>query len=98
MLEWMKVRRYRTFWVLFTLFLVSMFGISFIWWYFNYQLSQGDIGMKMVGNMIFGSFNFPGLIGGCAPFHTDIRCQGAQFAAHYEVSFCSEAECFRVRR
>jgi hypothetical protein len=61
MLEWMKVRRYRTFWVLFTLFLVSMFGISFIWWYFNYQLSQGDIGMKMVGNMIFGSFNFPGV-------------------------------------
>ncbi|CAN5790347.1 hypothetical protein BH10BAC3_BH10BAC3_38520 [soil metagenome] len=62
LLEWMKVRRYRTFWVLFTLFLISMFGISFIWWYFNYQLSSsGDMGTKMVGSMIFGSFNFPGV-------------------------------------
>ena len=61
LLEWMKVRRYRTFWVLFTLFLISMFGISFIWWYFNYQLSNGDMATKMVGSMIFGSFNFPGV-------------------------------------
>lgn len=60
-LEWMKVRRYRTFWVLFTLFVISMFGISFIWWYFSYELSQGDMASKMVGNMIFGSFNFPGV-------------------------------------
>ena len=61
LLEWMKVRRYRTFWVLFTLFLISMFGISFIWWYFSYQLSQGDMAMKMAGSMLFGSFNFPGV-------------------------------------
>ncbi|MES2646749.1 MAG: ABC transporter permease [Bacteroidota bacterium] len=60
-LEWMKVRRYRTFWVLFTLFMISMFGISFMWWYFNHQLSQGDMGAKMVSSMIFGSFNFPGV-------------------------------------
>ncbi len=61
-IEWMKVRRYRTFWVLFTLFIISMFGISYIWWYFHQQLvSSGDMGSKVVGNMVFGSFNFPGV-------------------------------------
>lgn len=61
-LEWMKVRRYRTFWVLFTLFVISMFGISFIWWYFNQQLTAtGDFTANAVSTMIFGSFRFPGV-------------------------------------
>lgn len=61
-IEWMKVRRYRTFWVLFCLFVISMFGISYIWWYFNHQLSSsGDMAMKAAGSIIFGSFNFPGV-------------------------------------
>jgi ABC-2 type transport system permease protein len=59
-IEWMKVRRYRTFWVLFTLFVVSMFGISFIWWYLNRQFeTSGDITMQAAGSMLFGSFHFP---------------------------------------
>ena len=61
-LEWMKVRRYRTFWVLFTLFIISMFGISFIWWYFNQQLtSSGDMAAAAASSFIFGSFRFPGV-------------------------------------
>src|SRR4051812_6198783 len=61
-IEWMKVRRYRTFWVLFTLFAVSMFGISFIWWYMNQQFeTSGDFTMKAAGSMLFGSFHFPGV-------------------------------------
>lgn len=61
-IEWMKIRHYRTFWVLFTLFVVSMFGISYIWWYFNQQLSgSGDMAATAVSAMVFGSFKFPGV-------------------------------------
>jgi ABC-2 type transport system permease protein len=62
LIEWMKIRRYRTFWVMFTLFIISMFGISYIWWYFNKQLvAAGDPGSAMISTMVFGSFNFPGV-------------------------------------
>ena len=61
-IEWMKVRRYRTFWVLFALFVLSMFGISFIWWYLDHQLkTSNDMAMQAVGTMVFGSFSFPGV-------------------------------------
>ena len=59
-IEWMKVKSYRTFWVLFVLFIVSMLGINYIYWYIKQQLiGSGDMGSAAVGNMLFGDFSFP---------------------------------------
>jgi hypothetical protein len=58
----MKIRRYRIFWVMFTLFIISMFGISYIWWYFSRQLGgSGDVTLAAASTFIFGSFNYPGV-------------------------------------
>jgi ABC-type transport system involved in multi-copper enzyme maturation permease subunit len=61
-LEWMKVRKYRTFWILFGLFVVSMVGINYIYWELKQQMVQSaDVVTKTAGNLIFGDFTFPGV-------------------------------------
>jgi ABC-type transport system involved in multi-copper enzyme maturation permease subunit len=61
-LEWMKVKRYRTFWILFALFIVSMLGINYVYWEIKQQLvSSADLMAKTAGSVIFGDFNFPGV-------------------------------------
>jgi ABC-type transport system involved in multi-copper enzyme maturation permease subunit len=59
-LEWMKVKKYRTFWILFVLFIISMVGINYIYWETKQQLTtSGDIMAQTAGNLIFGDFSFP---------------------------------------
>lgn len=59
-IEWMKVKNYRTFWILFLLFVISMVGINYIYWYVKQQfITSGDFAAKAAGNLIFGDFRFP---------------------------------------
>ncbi len=61
-LEWMKVKGYRTFWILMGLFVVSMIGINYIYWEIKQQVSNsGDVVAKTAGSFIFGDFSFPGV-------------------------------------
>jgi ABC-type transport system involved in multi-copper enzyme maturation permease subunit len=61
-LEWMKVKGYRTFWILMGLFVVSMVGINYIYWELKQQVSNsGDVLTKTAGTLIFGDFSFPGV-------------------------------------
>lgn len=59
-IEWMKVKSYRAFWILFTLFVISMVGINYIYWYIKQQFADsGDMVTQAAGNLIFGDFRFP---------------------------------------
>ena len=61
-IEWLKVKNYRTFWILSILFLVSIFGINYITYYIQSQMmSQASKGGNMMVNAIIGSppFAFP---------------------------------------
>lgn len=59
-IEWMKVKNYRAFWILFVLFVVSMIGINYIYWYIKEQFtSSGDFATQAAGSLIFGDFRFP---------------------------------------
>ncbi len=56
-IEWLKIKGYKTFWVLTTLFLVSILGVN----YFVYNIKQGiSEGNKGPINSLLGSpFSFP---------------------------------------
>ena len=55
-IEWLKIKSYKTFWVLATLFLVSILGVN----YFVYNIHQGiSQGNKQVNAMIGSPFSFP---------------------------------------
>lgn len=55
-IEWLKIKGYRTFWVLATLFLVSIFGIN----YFVYYIKQVTVQNNKQVNAIVGApFDFP---------------------------------------
>jgi ABC-2 type transport system permease protein len=55
-IEWMKIKNYRTFWVLSSLFAVSVFGIN----YFVYYIKQATVSNNQQVNVIIGSpFDFP---------------------------------------
>ncbi|MCU0333462.1 MAG: ABC transporter permease [Chitinophagaceae bacterium] len=59
-IEWMKVKNYKAFWILMILFVVSMIGINYIYWYVKQQfVASGDIAAQAAGSMIFGDFRFP---------------------------------------
>ncbi|MEP6616124.1 MAG: ABC transporter permease [Ginsengibacter sp.] len=55
-IEWMKIKGYRTFWVLTTLFLISIVGINFSAYYLKQETTQNNAQV----NMIMGApFSFP---------------------------------------
>jgi len=59
-IEWMKIRPYRTFWILFILYLIGIYGINYI----AYSILQSIYEAKEakgMGQMILGTFpyNFP---------------------------------------
>ena len=58
--EWMKVKNYRTFWVLSILYLVSVFGASYIFHLFYDETRRSDKG-GMANAVIGNPFNFPDL-------------------------------------
>lgn len=60
-LEWMKVKSYRTFWILMALFAISMAGINYIYWDIKQQVASGDMVTRTAGSFIFGDFSFPGV-------------------------------------
>src|SRR6476620_12789663 len=54
-IEWLKVKNYRTFWILGGLFLLSIFGINYIAFSIHEEQSK-----SAMANAIMGSpFNFP---------------------------------------
>ena len=56
-IEWLKIKNYRTFWVLAILSFISLIGISYISWYAQEQAIHNTKGM---GTVMFGSpFGFP---------------------------------------
>ena len=56
-IEWLKIKNYRTFWVLAILSFISVIGISYISWYAQEQVINNAKGM---GTVMFGSpFGFP---------------------------------------
>ncbi len=55
-IEWMKIKSYRTFWVLSILFIFSVIGINFIGFYINSQIIKEN---KMVETILGGPFAFP---------------------------------------
>lgn len=55
-IEWLKIKGYKTFWILATLFMVSITGINYFVYYLKQGLSQGSA----QANALIGSpFNFP---------------------------------------
>jgi ABC-2 type transport system permease protein len=55
-IEWMKIRNYKTFWILSALFIISIFGIN----YFVYYIQQvSGAGNKQVNFIIGAPFEFP---------------------------------------
>ncbi len=61
-IEWMKVKNYRTFWILSILFLVSLFGVNYIALFIqNHAVEKvTDANGKMVVNALIGNeFTFP---------------------------------------
>lgn len=54
--EWMKVKNYRTFWVLSILYLVSVFGVNYIsYLFYNARPKNNDLSKTIIGN----PFDFP---------------------------------------
>jgi hypothetical protein len=56
-IEWLKIRHYRAFWVLFSLFVIAVLGINYIAWYIKTQIERD--GGKMIGSLVGGPFSFP---------------------------------------
>ena len=55
-IEWLKIKGYKTFWILTTLFLVSILGVNYFAYNFKQAASQGNA----QANILFGSpFSFP---------------------------------------
>ena len=55
-IEWLKIKGYKTFWILTTLFLVSIVGVN----YFAFNLKQAASQGNATANALFGSpFSFP---------------------------------------
>ncbi len=55
-IEWLKIKGYKTFWVLATLFLVSIVGVNYFVFYIKEGISQGSA----QANVLIGSpFSFP---------------------------------------
>lgn len=55
-IEWLKIKGYKTFWILSTLFLVSILGVN----YFGFNIKQGISQGNAQANVLFGSpFSFP---------------------------------------
>jgi ABC-2 type transport system permease protein len=73
-IEWLKVKNYTAFWVLFILYLVAIFGVNIIAWSINDQVRQSGAGSivpslysypttwNMVSYVSTFLFLFPGLI------------------------------------
>ena len=59
-IEWLKVKHYRTFWILAALFLVSIFGINYIAFHIQESIYQSQQG-KGIANMVLGNppYSFP---------------------------------------
>lgn len=55
-IEWMKIRNYKTFWILFILFIISIVGINFIAFYINTNISQTSAAVKALTG---SPFDFP---------------------------------------
>ncbi len=53
-IEWLKVKNYRTFWILSALFIISIFGINYIVFQVQQEARQSEFG-KMIG----GPFDYP---------------------------------------
>ncbi len=55
-IEWLKIKGYKTFWILTTLFLVSIVGVN----YFVFNIKQATAGTNAQANALIGSpFSFP---------------------------------------
>lgn len=54
-IEWMKVKGYRTFWVLVALFVVALIGINYISFRINYEINQA----VPVGAFLGNPYEFP---------------------------------------
>ncbi len=55
-IEWLKIKGYRTFWVLTSLFLISIVGINYFTYYIKQQTTQNNVQV----NKIMGTpFSFP---------------------------------------
>jgi hypothetical protein len=55
-IEWMKIRSYRTFWILFSLFIISVFGLNLIVFRIKQAIDSADPMLKMLTG---GPFGFP---------------------------------------
>jgi hypothetical protein len=56
-IEWLKIKGYKTFWILATLFLVSIVGLNYFVFYIKQGITQGNNGAV---NAVLGSpFDFP---------------------------------------
>ena len=59
-IEWLKIKNYRTFWILSGLFLLSIFGINYIAFEIQENIYQSQQG-KGIANMVLGNppYSFP---------------------------------------
>jgi ABC-type transport system involved in multi-copper enzyme maturation permease subunit len=55
-IEWFKIKNYRTFWILFSLFIVSAFGLNLIVFKFKEAIDNADPMLKAITG---GPFGFP---------------------------------------
>jgi len=56
-IEWLKIKGYKTFWILATLFLVSIVGLNYFVFYIKQGITQGN--NKMVNSVLGSPFDFP---------------------------------------
>ena len=56
-IEWLKIKGYKTFWILATLFLVSIVGLNYFVFYIKQGITQGN--NKAVNAVLGSPFDFP---------------------------------------
>ncbi len=58
-IEWLKIKGYKTFWILTTLFLVSIVGLNYFVFYIKQGITQNTAGPVNVNTILGAPFDFP---------------------------------------
>lgn len=57
--EWLKLKNYRTFWILFVLFVLSIYGFNYIWYLIQHEILREMKQEGVVKSIIGAPYSFP---------------------------------------
>lgn len=57
--EWLKIKNYRTFWILFTLFSLCIYGFNYIWYLIQHEILREMKQESMIKSIIGVPYSFP---------------------------------------